>query len=493
MRTNRERRSVQMGSGSTVAQSLVKCYLGAVTIGWTFCRRHWLVAWLGLSACVPPAKDLTLDLAFVADAGVGDPVDAGPAEAPSSVTSTGCWSMPRVLGPGYGGDHVLAPMPSGEALVAWRSSKPAELWSKRLLLDGGATAPERLQPLPGGPRAATDLWSLRLVANAAGQAVLGWIQASGPGPTREVMLSRFRPDAGWGPEERVATDAHLDIAWLEVGLDGRGDLVVVWPRQTDFGTDVLARRWALDAGWFPEERVTPPQTALGDVALRVSEDGLGVVAWRGWYPPDSVERVHATTWLYGRRDAVVLDAVDADGYGISLAAQGTGALVTWTRRNDQSEVRAARFASGTWQAAEVVLASDAGAVEPWSLSTFDASGRPAVWWNLYGQSSVNWDIVTSTAWWSPAGWSAPVSVARSDTNPPHFVTQASNGLGQEVVAWSRPPSLLVRRSDADAGALDHIEGLFDWPLSLAIGPSGARWLMGQESADPWRAVALVCP
>ncbi len=249
------------------------------------------------------------------------------------------------------------------------------------------------------------------------------------------------------------------------------------------------RRSVADAGWSALAVVTPDDTLLRDPRLRVSPEGAALLTWHGYSPPTFEEGLHAT-WLHPERWVDATLALYEYNYArcaVALAVDG-GAIAAWALPSPQG-VQTANFSAGAWNRMPSVE-QDGGA----------RGTRPTVDLDLVGMATLRWlsfEQQTDRVWTARsagAGWGAPALLDEAG-NAPTFLAQESNGRGEALVAWLHGPSMVVLRTDGSADVVDTIEGLIlrdREPPTLAMGPSGAKWILANADEPGWRAVAMFC-
>ncbi|MFZ5439337.1 MAG: hypothetical protein ACOZQL_04975 [Myxococcota bacterium] len=421
---------------------------------------------LAMSACRCAVSEFETDLGTVVVE------DAGP---PVRVTTTGCWAPPVVVADVASLWSAITVLPSGDALVLWYDF--AGLSSRVLFLDGGMSPTSTLDRT--GPREALE--AVQLEGHEKPAAI--WVHRHDAGATREVVLARFDPDGGWAPAERL--DEAAKIEHVAVGVDRAGQITAAWLRG-DVDTTLVTRR-SNGSGWFDPERLTLTGS-LVPPALRVSADGLAVLGW-GWSRPWANEAyTEASVWSGGVRSHGIVSAGRASVDPPALAVEGRRAvMLTSALPND---LALARLDEGRWVTAKV----DAGGVFLSDVNVgFNQAHEASAWMLLRTEAG-------GTQWWlgttveSDAGWS-PLALEPL-TGTPRQLRVVTNERGHVVASWADDDALVVRRPGQAAD--DVLSGLVSLrylslsPPTVAIGPSGATWLLAIENEAPMRLLALRC-
>jgi hypothetical protein len=155
----------------------------------------------------------------------------------------------------------LVVTPDGRTTVMW--------WQGRVLGPGGATgamewasaaAGEEFEP--AAPIAAG--WgypvSLKVVSDAKGEMLAVWL-ARLPSymgnPMRGPVMASFRPAGGdWQPPEELSgpnASVYADFEW-DAAMNARGDAVVAWPSDTDYGSRIEMTYRPAGGDWEPATR-----------------------------------------------------------------------------------------------------------------------------------------------------------------------------------------------------------------------------------------------
>lgn len=226
--------------------------------------------------------------------------------------------------PGY--QPYVAVTPDGSAVVAWRlrnamglfdlaasSAAPGGAWSTPVLLEAAAGTVETVD----------------LAASPDGSVVAAWVQADGQ---FQCWSSRFRPDTGWTPGERLDSGA-LPCTQARVATDALGGTHFTWV-QNVAGTAGIWTRSVRGGTWSAAESLTSGTEALFPV---ISADAVGnaLLVWmqdhgNGNYPAYASRRVAGGTWSTPQRLDPGTDtsvsfppalAMDGSGSGMAFWAQ----------------------------------------------------------------------------------------------------------------------------------------------------------------------------
>lgn len=425
----------------------------------------------------------------VGDVSVLDGGSEAPPGPPPAVTTTGCWQRPLLLAERQKwGLSGLAALADGEALFVWSSLDGAPrhgLLARRLFLDGGLGPPARIGGT--GSQGGEVVAHPRVVSSRAGRAMAMWIERDDAG-VHALRVNRYEPDGGWQGPERLNEGTPAYLATTGGAFDEGGAPVVTWLQFAAANVRVLhARRWR-EGRWSDVETLSLPGGIPSSAVLSSDEAGLVAVAWVEYGPPDFVERVHATTWSRGLRRDDAWAPVGSPGVPLMAVTGTTATVLAPSVLFDARVFLLAQFDAGLWTRAPDVP-SPAG----WSGGRLgaDHQGRLRLWWEEF-PSGGGFRLHEEPDLAAP--WPGGELIAEQDEGL-RFLWQGSNSRGRAVLAWGRGATVVLRRSEADAGVLDSLDGVIagDDSAALSVAASGARWLLVHEREAPYRPLALSCP
>lgn len=311
-------------------------------------------------------------------------------ESPSGVQAAmrpagGGWlAAQTVLTPG-GEQPQIASDPSGDAIVVSTRQVP-----------GHSTGIQAALRLAGGSFSAAQIISLRenafhprIAMNASGDAFVAWESDSSRVrgcPVRGAYLSAH----GQWSTSHTLSDKYADCpANQRVAIDERGDAVVVWLAQRGATTFVETAGRTADGRWTPRRIIgegpsieEPPQIGMdarGDTLVVWSEPALlggRVTLWARIRPA-------------GRRWEAARRITHANGGPPSLAIDARGdALLAW--QDKRGIEAAARPAGRQWQHPYTVSGhnTNGGGEDP--LAALDAQGDGMVAWQNHEGIKTAW-------------------------------------------------------------------------------------------------------
>jgi len=333
---------------------------------------------------------------------------------------------------------------------------------------------------------------VRTALDPKGNALLVWDDLEG-----EVNAKRY--DAAkqtWSDSERLDPDNPDDSAIPDLAMDGNGDAIAVWQRQSqvDDTRSVWTNRYDASKGSWGQatpiansDLVLAPQVVMDRagnalLAFTRSEIGASVMTARfdvklgGWSAATPI--VPAQGLLAGAPQLAM-----APG-GTAVAAWADGDL-------DASTIWAARYdsKSASWQDAQVI-GTRPGTAQPTSVSINEAGTAVAVWVQVEDEKI---SVYTSRTEWKPAGWSAPERLDLEGHGDAFRPRIALDEAGNALAIWSADADdhrrVWTNRYDASARSWQGAEtldaGEFDaYAPTLAIQRDGhavALWTHDEAS------------
>jgi hypothetical protein len=275
-------------------------------------------------------------------------VAGGPWQAPIAINGVASAMTPQVAFEG-----------SGQVLVTW--SEGLTLWFSRAGMTGAWQSPQQFAMSP--------TWSavlLRLLADAAGNALLFYYHAQQGAQSDNMYVVRLDTDSGW--EAPIALPVRHAV-WPSFAMDPSGYAAIAW---SNVGA-ILARRYLPSSGWTANEIVETADPARPNTGPVVTMDGAGTCL---------------AVWLKRIAGGSIYDQEIYSSRATASQAWPAGALGPAT--------------AGQWVTALTPALSPDGAVA-------------LTWVNQLG-----WRCWASL--WSPAGaWNSPVAI---DMNTPNHTVSS---------------------------------------------------------------------
>lgn len=294
-----------------------------------------------------------------------------------------------------------------------------------------------------------DMYSIRLVRNANGQAAMIWTGDTGTG--HGLFLRRYDPVNGWSAAESVVASVYGDMG---VGMDNQGNITVAWiwgdPDAYNNPQRTWAIRYSAGSGWGATLRQPLPDpvqngpgngqaVVLGGVA--VNPAGGVTVLWSQYDSPCNCGKfnlIAATFGAAGWGDLHILYPQTVEGgatytpSGMQVAVGSDGhAVLLWARRSDAGpgDVWATHFTAGDTSGSSVAIASmltGADMADNISAIGLDAAGNAIAAWEQYDDSSHRQRVRVSryNGVWETPRW---MSTDSSEITRGPRVTFAANG------------------------------------------------------------------
>jgi hypothetical protein len=246
----------------------------------------------------------------------------------SSRTASGTWAAPDLVA-GPDGDPiepVVALDDHGSAIVAWQewdganrrvtatARTPGHTWSAPELL----SSPGRNTSRP------------RLVVDADGDALAGWIRPNGDWTVAQVAS---RSSAGaWGPPANLSNRSS-DAAGIDLAISRGGHAVAVW-KQGSLSSNLWSSSRAPDTThWSGRSPITQWWVRLqADVA--VDEEGNATAVWSSGGTVSASFKPIGKPW----QDDYLLSHLDDHTFAPAVATQGpTVATAVWMRVSEEDD------------------------------------------------------------------------------------------------------------------------------------------------------------
>jgi hypothetical protein len=346
---------------------------------------------------------------------VGSPATAGPVAAAIDASGNAlvAWSKPTppdlftidanryVPAAGWGNtvsvsknaagaalDAQLATDAQGNALLVWVQRigdfrTRADLWASRFTPAGGWSAPQLLETDDTGTVTEPDI-----AMNAAGNAVVAWVQSDGQGAT--LRSARFAPSSGWSTPVAVENAAG-DAAYPQVAIDRNGNALVVWgqfrgPRVPGEFNEVWSNRMTADGAWSTAAAIG--LGSLADTHPQLGFDGAGnaLAVWDRAEGTSAARYTVAGGWT--REERIVQDTVGSLTSQVSLAVNDRGdAIATWRGADALGKTGSAyavySAAGGPWSTATLIENDESANVQRPVVGFLPDGSAMAVWWESF--------------------------------------------------------------------------------------------------------------
>lgn len=259
----------------------------------------------------------------------------------SRMSASGIWSKPASLAiaPYTPREPSIAADADGNATAVWRedtstrqirlrsaSWRPGEGWSSAKTLATGNVGDAS-------------------VATAKGQAVVAWTARD----VRSHVMASLRSSSGvWSTPTRLTTEPDVDSIYPDVGFDGNGNAVAVWP-DFDFNRNIhliRASRRPVGSTWQPATTLSLGR--LGDrddfPRLSVNRNGDAVAAWTEYGGGGiHVARMFPGGSWTSPETISASDSASGNRYRHDVAVDDLGnAIVGWFDESEGGRIRASQ-------------------------------------------------------------------------------------------------------------------------------------------------------
>lgn len=286
----------------------------------------------------------------------------------------GSWLAPQTVASPGGEDPQVASDESGEVLVVARRQGPEHSTGIRAVLrpPGGTFSPPQTISTPD------NNFHPRVAMNARGDALVTW-DREGLGCLIEAA---FRPAGRRWSEPHVLSDEHAGCAaGQHIAIDGRGDAVVAWYAQRGRSQFVESASRSANGRWTTR-RVLARAPLIGEtVDVGMDARGDAMVVWCERAPKGSRSAIWTRIRPAGRDwgNARTIPGAHCGQPSLAVDARGD-ALVAWP---DKRGIEAAAHpAGGSWQKPYTVSAHEhvrLGVTDE-GLAALDARGDALVTW-----------------------------------------------------------------------------------------------------------------
>ncbi len=359
-----------------------------------------------------------------------------------------------VLSAGLGNQSSPQAIPDGAggAFVTWTDARGSDLDVYAQRVNGQGVV--QWTPMNGvGVRTVVnDQSDPRMVSDAAGGAIIVWVEERNNGST-DIYAQRIDGTgaAQWGVNAIVICSAQNDQLSISAIPDGAGGAVIAW-QDARGGSVMVADIYAQRVNSNGAVQWTSDGVAVCVAADQQSlpvlvSDGAGgaIVAWSdhrsGTNRDIYARRVTSAGSLQWTVDGVAVCTAteEQDSPAIAIDAAG-GALITWTdARNGLTDIYAQRvngLGAAQWTAGGIVVCGAANAQNDPQIIADNSGGAIVTWNDARDSGTTDIDIYAQRLNASGAPqWTANGVALCTAVNQQVFARLATNGSGGAVVAW----------------------------------------------------------
>jgi hypothetical protein len=328
---------------------------------------------------------------------------------------------------------------------------------------------------------------VRTAIDADGDVLAVW-RSSG------VMFSTRSPGAGgWSAPQQISSET--EVGSLALAVNAAGEAVISW---LDFGTTAVHAITRDATGSFSAETtLSLPGESPGALSVAIDSSGDAVVSWTG---QDGGSVIRAATRPAGG-EFTLADAIPVAGeFGLETAAAIVGegeVIVTWTESNSQAvgvEMVTGSIGATTFSSPVELSAANSGAA--WLQIAVDKNGDAVVVWAL--SEGGTWSIQSTARSGVDGDFSTPVEISPGNSQEidPQIAMAAD---GEATIVWSAESTedAVESASWSPADGYSEVQQLSSTGAdagdpALASNASGdtlVSWRAGEGSGESIQAVA----
>jgi Ca2+-binding RTX toxin-like protein len=246
----------------------------------------------------------------------------------STRTIDGSWTTPQPVADPVGspGAPVVAVDKRGDAAVAWQTTS-----------DGFRVIASATQPV-GATWSASEILSgaarnasrPRLVMDAAGDILVGWIRSNGDWAVAQVA---YRPASGsWGTPENLSNRTG-NASGLDLAINTNGDAIAAWQQGSPNANLWSSSRPAGATHWRARVPVTENWAGL-DSRIALDEQGNATAVWSGDATVSASFKPVDKPW----QDDYLLSSYDDFSIAPAVTTQTSRkAIAVWIRAGDDDD------------------------------------------------------------------------------------------------------------------------------------------------------------
>jgi len=352
--------------------------------------------------------------------------------------------------------------------------------------------------VPVGPLTfpAGDLTFPHVSIDAAGDAMIVWMQAESPGSgVYNIWAARY-PKASPSPQIPVLIETGAGHAQIpRVAVDASGRATAVWSQYVgtpEFMYSIFANRYTPGSGWGTANVVENyPTGNAADPEVGMDSSGAAIAVWRGYTPEFSIYAnrfVPGTGW----GDPVLLEGGSGTVGAPHVSVDPTGnAMAVWEQTTSGTpRIFANRFQVSTlsWLGATQISSGTASATNP---QVTMAGGATAM--AVFKELGTKWNVKAIR--YDGSVWQAgPTLLEFDDTSDAASPHVAMNGAGIAFAVWTQGGAVPGTKVDVWAKRYNPAFGPSGWndiyPGTVLEGRSGATFepRVGMDSSGNALAV-----
>lgn len=246
-------------------------------------------------------------------------------------------------------------------------------------------------------------------------------------------------DGTWGTPKQVSQVGALNAEYAQVGLDSKGDAIVVWQQSDNWRNNIQARHYtATDKSWGVIKRIETGDATAKDPHIAMAPNGNAVAVWMQIY--GSKESVLANYYTPATGWGTAMPIERNDDFNalspIQVAIDDSGnAMAVWYQSDGmQNSIWANRynFANSSWGADQLIERINSLALLPqigvdpkgnaiavWAQK--DAT-EYSIWANRYDSTSDSWNTA------------AKIEASDAYASSPHIAVDRE---GNAIANWNQ--------------------------------------------------------
>ena len=246
----------------------------------------------------------------------------------------------------------------------------------------------------------------------------------------------------WTGAQVLENNLLFDSRDPSVAVDGSGNALVAWQRDSGGIYDVWAKPLSGSTGWRPEGTI---ESFLGNATsakVAVSESGTFMVTWDQDVNYGASNAIYVRRWNPGTDMDEVLRVNDYNAFSfyptIALDATG-GACIAWMESNVTTgfqEIKSAVYslAAGEWSVPRLISTTTTEHAV-WPVVAMDPAGNAVVLWAQTADPANGPFSLQAARLVAGLGWSAPMPVGAGAGGVDPIYSLAMNA-GGAMAAWS---------------------------------------------------------
>ena len=363
------------------------------------------------------------------------------------------WGVPaelEVVDGGNGPKPRVGLDSQGNAIVVWSTNLlkfdepgPSRVWANRYEVGVGWRGERALDLGAGGA------WDPQVGMDARGNAIVVWQQRHGP--RFNIWSNSYAASTGWGNATLVGRGSGGDLT-PQVATDGNGNAIAVWSQGDGTNASIWASISTVGVGWSSATQIGSSPGAAFAPQVGVDPRGGAISVWEQWDGVRYAIRSSHYDGGAGWSPSTAIDAGSGNAFVPHVAVDPTGnAVAVWQQWDGRNlHVWANRYVIGLgWSNATSVEKLVGLSSEP-RLGIDGHGNAIAVW-----ENSINWGVDPIAIWANRyavgAGWGSPEVLGTYSWGGASDPQVALDADGDAIVVWSDQSGILANRFEPGVG------------------------------------------